>query len=178
MSIYFYIIKKQKPMEAVLFYLTHLFTINKFKAFWTFVVYLLAAGVGGFDIVFVAALSLTVTDYVLWFLWGWKNNKLNKQKMKDGIWRFPLYYIAVFSGFKLDEMLPVAIQWIGPIHNVIIIYLGLIEFLSVAKWLIRFDVKLPAKLIQELENYRDEMDGHKRETDIVTEIIPIEPETK
>lgn len=52
-------------MEAVLFYLTHLFTINKFKAFWTFVVYLLAAGVGGFDIVFVAALSLTVTDYVL-----------------------------------------------------------------------------------------------------------------
>lgn len=65
MNIYFYSLKKQKPMEAMLFYITHLFTINKFKAFWSFVVYLLAAGVGGFDIVFVAALSLTVTDYVL-----------------------------------------------------------------------------------------------------------------
>ncbi len=173
--------KNKNQMEAVLLYLAHIFTLNKFKVLCSFLVYILAAWVGGFDLVFIAAFSLAFTDYALWFLWGWKNNKLDKQKMKDGVWKFPLYYIAVFSGYKLDEMLPGFMQGVWPVHNFIVVYIGLMEFLSVSKWLMRFNVPLPRKLIEKLENYRDDMNGCRRKEDhcppeAILEAIPVTEE--
>ncbi len=146
-------------MEAITYYLTQMFAWNKLKAFCTFVLYILAAWVGWFDVVFVAMISLAMVDYVLGFAYWYSTNNISWSKLKRGIWKFPLYYLAIFSGYKLDEMLPMFLQEFGPVHHFIAIYLWVIEFLSIAKWLMRFEVKLPAKLIQKLEKYRDDMNG-------------------
>lgn len=60
---------------------------------------------------------------------------------------------------KIDELLPGFLTSYGPVHNFISIYIGIIEFLSVAKWLMRFEVPLPGKLIKKLEKYKDDMNG-------------------
>ncbi len=144
-------------MDAILYYLSHSLAINKINAFCTFVVYTLAAGIGWFTTTFVAMISLTILDYILWFSFALYNKELNWKKLSKGIFKFPLYYVAIYAGFKLDELLPGFLQVYGPVHNFMVIYIGVVEFLSVSKWLMILWVPLPGKLLKLLERYKDDM---------------------
>lgn len=63
-------------MEAILYYLSHSIVLNKVYAFCSLVLYALAAGIGGFDAIFISMISLTILDYFLGFIYSWKENNI------------------------------------------------------------------------------------------------------
>ena len=78
-------------------------------------------------------------------------------KMKRGIIKFILYGVAIIVGHMLDLLVMHEDIDYGA-QNIIIIYLGVTEALSVLKHLARFGLKIPMRLIAKLEGIKNDLD--------------------
>lgn len=147
-------------MELFLYYIWQLLSMKKLKVLLTFIIAWLSWLVWWFDAPIWALLVLIITDYVMGFICAWRAWKIDKKKMKDWIWKFILYCVAVFTGNMLDVSI-----WntkgIVSFHDTIAIYLIVNEALSILKHLSKCGVKLPTLLISKLEEYKETMEDQR-----------------
>ena len=91
------------------------------------------------------------------FVRAWKKNKISQRKLKDGIGKFIFYGIAIVAGNLMDIVFFHKSGVTIGFRNFFAVYFSLNEMLSVCKHLIFFGVKIPNRVIDKLENYRDDL---------------------
>lgn len=157
--------KTKQNMDLVLHYIGQILTAKGIKAFLSLVALGLSWLVGWIDQVGVALFALVCSDYLLWFLHAWKNDKISKKKLRSWVGKFLTYWLTIIVGNLLDIVFFHKTQVDYGWRNAFIVYLSINEALSVCKHLINFGVRLPEKLLKKLENYRDDIDYGRRSED-------------
>lgn len=157
-------------METLLYYLNQTLDYKYLKIILTSFVSWITWLIGGYDVPIQTLLVLVTCDYILWFAYAWKTNNIKAKKMKEGVWKYLLYTIAIIMGNMLDLSIFKYSPEFGW-HSLIVIYLCVNEAISISKHLANFNVKLPIKLIAKLESYRDEFDLPERREKRINEIV-------
>lgn len=104
-----------------------------------------------------ALLALYFIDFILWLSIALKNNKVSSKRLRAGIFKFILYWIAIITWNLIDYSIfwQEIFLWA---KYFITIYLSINEWLSILRHLIYLNIKLPAWLIRWLENYKKKME--------------------
>ena len=157
-------------MENFLYYVWQMLAYKYLKIMITSFVSLLSWLIWGFDIPVQALFVFVTIDYLLWFSYAWKTNSIKGKKMKEWIYKYILFTVAIIMWNMLDLSIFKTTPDFGW-HSLIIIYLCINESISISKPLSNFCVKLPAKLIQKLESYRDELDLPERRITRIEDVI-------
>lgn len=153
-------------VQIILWYLSQALSYAKIKWFFASICFWIAWLIWWVDNSIYALLVAITLDYILGFSYAWKINTVRASKMKEGVFKYILYGIAIIIGNMLDLTIfksSVEYWW----HNLIIIYLCVNEALSIFKHLANFWVKLPYQLISKLEAYRDELNFWRRASDSI-----------
>lgn len=147
-------------MEAILAYVGHTFTINKAKAILSIILSWTSFLVGWITAMIQALYLLLILDFILWFwIAFFVRHDLSKKKFQLWLAKFILYWIALIV-FNLTDILVwhVQILWVW-IKEIGVSYLWIWEALSCLRHLWDLWVPIPKKLIEKLENYRDNLDS-------------------
>lgn len=146
-------------MEAILTYAAHTFTINKAKAILSILLSWASFLVWGINAMIQALYLLLILDFILWFsIAFFIKHDLSKKKFQLWLTKFILYWVALIV-FNLTDILVWHVEIFGVwIREIWVSYLWIGEALSCLRHLGDLWVPIPKKLIQKLENYRDNLD--------------------
>lgn len=142
-------------MEGILAYLAHTFTITKIKACFTVILWIFSALIGEISIMIQAMFILLMLDFFLGFLLARIKWEVSKKKMQLGIVKMVAYCITLIVFHYTDiSVMQIDINgfWVMEFG---VSYLAVNEALSCLKHLSCLWVPIPQKIIDKLENYKD-----------------------
>jgi phage-related holin len=136
------------------YYITQLFSLKWIKIVITSLYILITSFVWWLDKTIYALLILMVIDFILWMFQAYRKNKFSSSRLKEWLYKFILYWIAMITWHYTDIIIfhNVVEYWF---KNFIIVYLWINEALSIIKHLTHYWVKFPKRLIESLQNFRD-----------------------
>lgn len=144
-------------MEIITAYLTQIFSFKALKTVGSWIFMGISFIFWDLNFALIACGILYMTDLFLWMgvnayrgTWDW--NKLRKW-----VFKFILYGIAIIV-WNMVDLLVVHQDIEFWARNIIILYLGITEALSVLKHLASMWLHIPLKLINRLEGMRDDLD--------------------
>ena len=141
-----------------------MFTLNKIKAFFIFILSLLSAFVWGFDLMVRALIIALSIDYVLGFHWAWRTWTLSNKKWTEGLWKMFFIACAVGVSVQVDIMIfHQEIEW--GFHNAMVTAIWIKTAIDILTKFVRLWVPIPKWLVAKLQNYYDNIDFCRRETD-------------
>jgi len=141
-------------IESISYYLFQLLSLKWIKACISFIFVSFVSLIGGMDNTIYALLVLMALDFILGLLQAYRSGKFSSGRLKEWLYKFILYGIAIIVGNFTDIIVfHGAIEY--GFRNFIIVYLGVNEALSAIKHLTHYGVRFPKKLIEGLENFRD-----------------------
>lgn len=107
-----------------------------------------------FDIAIRALLVLLILDFVMGFSIAFRDHKVSRKKMMLWLYKMMIYFVWVSMAHWTDLLIfhTTVEFWF---QNFIIVYLWVNESLSIIKHMNDLGVKVPVKLVQRLESYRD-----------------------
>lgn len=141
-------------LETIIGYL-HQVTNHPFiKAIITTVVVILEFLIGWFDMVIRALLVLLILDFIMWFSVAFRDHRISRRKMMNWLYKMIIYFVGVSMAHWTDILIfhTTVEFWF---QNFIIVYLGVNESLSIIKHMNDLGVKMPIKIVERLESYRD-----------------------
>lgn len=143
-------------LEYVSLYVHQIFSHVYLKLAFSSVLLLGEYAIWGFDLVVRWLLVLLVFDFCMWFTAAFRDHRLSRKKMMGWLFKMIVYFVWVAMGHWTDIIIfhSEVEFWF---KNFIIVYLGINESLSIIRHMATFNVKVPMKLIERLENYRDNL---------------------
>lgn len=154
---YYHLTQDKFIMEVIGMYLSQIFNLKTLKVILSFIAVWVTYLIGEGTQALWALLWLYIIDFIIWFSRACYLWEFQMYKMKRGIIKFILYGVAIIVGHMLDLLVMHQDIDYGA-QNIIIIYLGVTEALSVLKHLARFGLKIPMRLIAKLEGIKNELD--------------------
>jgi len=107
-----------------------------------------------FDMAIRALLVLLILDFVMWFSVAFRDHRISRKKMMNGLYKMMIYIVGISMAHWTDILIFHTTVEFG-FQNFIIVYLGVNESLSIIKHMNDLWVKMPIKLVERLESYRD-----------------------
>lgn len=158
------------PMEIITTYLVQIFSAKTLKAIISWVVVGISFLFWEINLPVVACMILYIADMLLGMgkaIYQWKFCWI---KLKNGIYKFWIYWGVIIVWHMLDLIFVHTTPdfWA---RYVIILYLGVTEWLSVLKHFAEMGWKAPQKLINRLEGVRDNLDSSWNNTLSVKPLI-------
>lgn len=141
-------------LDSLFFYMHQIFHHPALKAFLTTLLVLIEFAIGWFDQVMQALLMLIILDFLMWFAIAWRDHKVSRHKMMTWLYKMMIYCGGIMMGHWTDILVFHHEIEFG-IQNIVIVYLGVNEALSIIKHMNSFWVKMPIALVKKLESYRD-----------------------
>lgn len=108
----------------------------------------------GFDVAIRALLVLLILDFIMWFSVAFRDHRISRKKMMSGLCKMMIYFVGVSMAHWTDILIFHTTVEFG-FQNFIIVYLGVNESLSIIKHMADLGVKMPIKIVERLESYRD-----------------------
>lgn len=145
-------------MEIFTGYLVQIFSLKSIKLVLSGIVMVLSFLVWEVNIWLYACWVLYIADMFLWLgiaIYKWV---FDWHKLRKGVIKFILYGVAIIVGHMLDLIVIHDTVEFGA-RNIIVVYLGVTEALSVLKHLAWLGLNIPLKLINRLEGMRDELNS-------------------
>jgi len=124
------------------------------KATITTIVVILEFLIWWFDMAIRALLVLLILDFVMWFSVAFRDHRISRKKMMSGLYKMMIYFVGVSMAHWTDILIFHTTVEFG-FQNFIIVYLGVNESLSIIKHMNDLGVKMPIKIVERLESYRD-----------------------
>lgn len=113
--------------------------------------------IGGWDKLTSGLFVLWFIDYLMGFACAWRASSLSFDRFQQGLGKFFLYVIAVWTATTLDGM--VNFKTSGVFHSdtraIIILYLASGEIISIMTHLRALGCKVPQAIFKRLADYRD-----------------------
>lgn len=144
-------------MEIITAYLAQILSMKTIKMIASWIVMAFSFLVWEVNMALYACGVLYIADFICWISINAYYGRFSWFKLRKWIFKFILYGIAIIVGNMLD-LLVVHNQVEFWAQNIIVIYLGVTEALSVLKHLASMWLHIPIKLINRLEGMRDELD--------------------
>ena len=162
-----------KPMEIIQAYVAQILSAKFFKVFVWGAISTISFLMWDITLPVIACMILYLSDLGLWLGINMYKGTFSWDKLRQGIYKFLLYWGVIIVGHMLDLIFVHTTPdfWA---RYVIILYLGVTEGLSVMKHLARLGWKAPQKLINRLEGVRDELDSIWQEPIKVSPLIVTE----
>lgn len=144
-------------MEVVYFYLTQIFSMKAIKAWFSLIVATFSYLIWGIDVAVKACIMLVFLDFLLGFTIACYKGQFSWKRMMQWLIKFILYWIAMIVGNQIDLLIfhDSVDFWV---KNLIVLYIGINDWISVLKHLWRTGLKLPQKLIERLQWIQDNLD--------------------
>ena len=143
-------------IESISLYINQIFSHVYIKFIISTLFFWAEFVIGWFDLVVRALLILLVLDFVMWFSAAFKEHKLSRRKMMWWLFKMMVYFVWVAMGYWTDIVVFHSDVEFG-FKNFIIVYLAVNESLSIIRHMAFFNVRVPMKLVERLENYRDNL---------------------
>lgn len=138
-------------------YILDTFTITKIKIFLSMIFSCFCVVIWWYDKVIEAMYVLLILDFILWFIYAWRNNNISKRKMELWIAKIITYSITLIVINYADiATMSANVYWVW-IREFWVWYLAVNEALSCLKHLWNLWVPIPKRIIKKLENYRDNL---------------------
>lgn len=144
-------------LEIIYTYTINTFSITKIKIFLSMIFSCFCIFIWWYNKMIEAMYILLILDFILWFIFAWKNNNISKRKMQLWIIKIITYSITLIVINYADIATMWAdLFWIW-IREFWVWYLSINEALSCLKHLWNLWVPIPKRIIEKLENYRDNL---------------------
>lgn len=143
-------------LEYISFYVHQIFSHASLKLVCSGFLLAWEYAIGGFDLVVRWLLILLILDFTMGFSAAFRDHTLSRTRMMGWLYKMIVYFVGVAMGYWTDIIIfHMTIEfWF---KNFIVVYLGINESLSIIRHMATFNVKIPLRLIDRLENYRDNM---------------------
>lgn len=145
-------------MEIMYGYVVQIFSLKTIKAVLSGIIMVLSFLTWEMNIWLFACWILYLADMFLWLWIAVYKWVFDWHKLRKWIIKFILYGVAIIVGHMLDLIVIHDTVEFGA-RNIIVIYLGVTEALSVLKHLAGLGLNIPLKLINRLEGMRDELNS-------------------
>lgn len=144
-------------MDIVYWYLTQILSMKAIKAGVSIFIAWFSYLVWGIDIATKACMMLILADFFFWFTIACYQGRFSGKRMMQGLVKIILYWIAMIVGNQIDLLIfHSTIEFWA--KNLIILYIGINDGISVLKHLWQAWLKLPQKLIDRLQWFQDNLD--------------------
>lgn len=127
-----------------------------FKTILSCSLMLLTLIIGAVDTTVQAMFFSLIIDFVLWLSYAVFHGQFCKIRFKRWLYKIMLYMVALILG-HISDLLVFQQEVSFGFKNFIIIYLGLTEVLSAFRHLWNMGLKIPQKIIDRIEGYRDDL---------------------
>jgi len=143
-------------LESISFYIHQIFIHPLIKWILSTIFLVIQYLIWWFDLVVHALLILPILDFVMWFTVAFRDHKISRCKMMSWLFKMMVYFVWVAMAHWTDILIFHTELEFG-FKNFIIVYLWVNESISIIKHMADLGVKVPVKLVQRLESYRDNL---------------------
>lgn len=142
--------------EFISLYVHQIFSHLYVKLIFSWFMLIAEYAIGWFDLVVKWLLILLILDFTMWFSVAFRDHRLSRTRMMGWLYKMIVYFVGVAMWYWTDIIIfhSTVEFWF---KNFIVVYLGINESLSIIRHMATFNVKIPLKLIERLENYRDNL---------------------
>lgn len=144
-------------LETIVFYLTQILSMKAIKGAFSLLIAWFSYMIWWIDMAVRACLYLVAIDFVLWFSLACYQWRFSGKRMMQWLIKFILYWIAIIVGNQIDLLIfhDSVPFWV---KNLIVLYIGINDGISILKHLWKMGLKLPQKLIERLQGIQDSLD--------------------
>lgn len=144
-------------MDIIYWYLTQILSMKVIKAGISLLIAWFSYLVWWIDIATKACMMLILADFVFWITIACYQWRYSGKRMMQWLIKFILYGVAMIVGNQIDLLIfHTSVEFWA--KNIIILYIGINDGISVLKHLWQAWLKLPQKLIDRLQGFQNNLD--------------------
>lgn len=139
------------------YYFSQLADWGRIKSILLWMVIALETAMGWWGSTVQALWLLMVMDFVLGFSEAWIEKRISFPKLRQWVWKFTLYSLAILLGHQIDVLILHSSMefWF---KNAFVVYLWVNESLSIIRHFHKFWLPVPKSVVNKLEEIKKSLD--------------------